>query len=120
HPGRIALDRAGLLGLDGPLAVDRLAEGVDDTPDERLSDRHLGDAPGTLDDVALLDGAVVAQQYRAHVVLLEVQDQPVDLAGELEELAGHRLLEAVDPGDPVPDLDDAAHFGEVGLRLEAL
>ena len=53
-------------------------------------------------------------------VRLEVQDQPVDPAGELEQLAGQRLLEAVDARDAVTDLDDASRLLEVDLGLVAL
>ena len=42
--GRLALDRAELVGLDRALAVDGLAERVDDAAEQRLADRHLDDA----------------------------------------------------------------------------
>ena len=37
---RQALDREKALGLDGALAVEGLAERIDDAADERRSDRH--------------------------------------------------------------------------------
>ena len=119
HPGRVALDRAELPGVDRALAVHRLPEGVHDAPHERLADRHLRDAVRALDDVALLDRPVLAEEHGAHLVPLEVEHHPHDVAGELEELARHRLLEPVDARDAVADLDDAADLLDVDRRLEA-
>src|ERR1051326_5734074 len=47
--------RARLVGLDLALAVERLAERVDDAPQQRLADRDLEQAVGALDGVALDD-----------------------------------------------------------------
>src|SRR5947208_2986375 len=86
---------------------------------EDLADRHLGDPVRALDDVAFLDELVVAEEHRADLVLLEVEDHPDDGAGELEQLTRHRLLEPVDAGDAVADLDDAPDLLQVDLRLVA-
>ena len=40
------LDDAAVVGVDRPLAVDRLAEGVDHAPDQGVADRHRGDLAG--------------------------------------------------------------------------
>ena len=53
--GGDALDRAGGLGADRPLVVERTAERVDDTTEQRGTDRDLDDATGRLDRVAFLD-----------------------------------------------------------------
>ena len=73
-----------------------------------------------IDRVAFLDEDVGAEQHGAHIVLFEVQHQPEDVAGELQQLAGHGALQAIDAGDAVAHLDDAAGFLEVDLRLVAL
>src|SRR2546429_4514270 len=49
--------------------------------------RSLGDAVGALDRIAFLDGAVVAEEHGADVVLFEVEDHADDVAGELQQLA---------------------------------
>src|SRR5262249_17970843 len=100
--GRLDLDLAVFLGLDGPLAVDRDAERVDHAADQRVADGHAHDLAGAPNLVALADGLVVAEEGDADVVLLEVQDHPHDVvaavAAKLEELAGHRARQAVDAG----------------------
>ncbi len=117
--GRVPLDRPELRGRDRPLAVDRKTERVDDAADQRLADRHLGDPVGALDRVAFLDRAVLAEKHGADLVLLEVEHHADDVAGELQQLAGHRLLEPVHARDAVADLDHATDLLEVDLRLEA-
>ena len=62
---------------------------------------------------------VVAEEDGADVVLLEVEHHADDVAGERQQLAGHRLLEPVDARDAVADLDDAADLLQVDLRLVA-
>jgi hypothetical protein len=39
---------------------------------------------------------------------------------QLEELEGDGVLESVDPGDAVTDLEDSADLGEVGLDVVVL
>src|SRR5690606_19912487 len=53
--GRLDLDAAGRLGVEGALAVDRLAEGVDDATEQLGADADLDDAAGPLDGGALLE-----------------------------------------------------------------
>src|SRR5262249_32932641 len=116
----VALDRARLLGRDRSFAVDGLAQGVDDPPDQGLPDGHLRDAAGALDDVALADQAIVTEEHGADVVLFEAQDHADDVVREVQQLPRHRLLEAVDAGDAVAHLDHPADLGEIHLGLEPL
>ena len=44
---------------------------------------------------------------------------PVSERGDLEHLAGHRLLEAIDAGDAVFDLEDGADLFDVELVRSA-
>ena len=118
-PGRETLDRVELGGVDRALAVDRLAERVHDAADQRLADRHRHDAAGALDLIAFLDLLVVAEEHGADVVLLEVERQADDVVRELEQLARHDPLEAVDAGDAVADGDDGADLGHLDTAADA-
>src|SRR5262245_26940897 len=117
---RLALDRPELLRGDRALAVDRAPEGVDHAAEHRRADGHLDDAPGALRRVAFLDAAVLAEDDAADRVLLEVQRLAVDAAGELDELGGHDVLEAVDARDAVADLQDDADALHLELGFELL
>src|SRR5260370_921846 len=112
---RVPLDRAELLRRDRALAVHGLAERVHHAAHQRLAAGDLGDAVGALDGVAFLDGAVLAEEDGPDVVLLEVEDHADNVPGELQQLAGHRLLEPVDACDAVPGLDDAADLLQADL-----
>ncbi len=99
--------------LERALAVDRLTERVHDAAEERLAHRDLDDAAGALDRVTLADGLVGAEDGDADVVLFEVQHHADDAARELDELARHRALEAVDASDAVADREDRAGLHHV-------
>src|SRR5262249_2723788 len=102
-----------LLRDDRPLAVDRLAERVDDTADQLGPDRDRNDAAGAFHRVAFLDLGVVAEEHGADALLFQVQRDAVNAVRELEHLAGHRLFDAVPARDAVADRHDRADFGDV-------
>ena len=62
---------------------------------------------------------VVAEDDRADRVLFEVEDLAHRAVLELQQLAGHRVAQAVDAGDAVADLDDGADLADPDLLLEA-
>ncbi len=62
----------------------------------------------------------LAEERGADVVLLEVERDAGHAVLELESLERDAVLEAVDPGDAVPYLEDAADLREVGLDVELL
>ena len=105
-------------------AVDRDADRVDDAAEQLLADRHLDDAAGARDDVALADRLELAEQRDADVVLLEVQHHAVDLlaagALELEQLAGHRAGQAVHARDAVAGRQHGAGLGDRDLLVVVL
>src|SRR4029450_3296671 len=82
--------------------------------------RHARDRAGALDRLAFLDVLPVAEQRRADVVLLEVEREAGDAVLELEHLRREAVLEPVDACDPVPELQDGADLGEVGLDVVLL
>src|SRR5690606_26962915 len=114
------LDAAAVTGLDRPLAVDGLTEGVHHAADDRLTHRHLGDAPGAAHDVAFPHARRVAEDGHADVVLLEVQDEPVHATRELDELSGEGRLEPVDARDAVTRAEHRAGLADEGGAVEVL
>ncbi len=109
-----------LPGLDGALAVDGLAKRTDDAAGHPLAHRHLRDPTGPLDQVPLFDRHNFSQENGPDVILLQIEDHAGDIVGELQQLTRHHLLQAVDPGDPITDLDHGPDLGDLHGRLVPL
>ena len=73
--GGLELERTALGRVDLALAVDRVAERVDDAAEEALADGDVEELAGPLDRVALDDLLPVAEEHGADVVGLEVERQ---------------------------------------------
>ena len=120
--GGLELDGAGAFGFDFTLAVDRHAERVHDAAEKTLAGRNLHDAARGTDLVILLDCGDVTEKNGADFVLFEVLSQAVYGltvgSNELEKLASHRVLQTVDAGDAVADLDDGADFAGINAHFK--
>src|SRR5690606_40379590 len=66
--------------------------------EEARTNRGVHDGAGTLDDVAFLDGTVIAEDHDTDIVGFEVERHALDAARELDELTGLHLVEAVNAG----------------------
>src|SRR5690606_36341695 len=71
--GSLDVDAATFLGLDRALAVDGIAESVDNTAQQFRTDRNVDDRAGTLDDVAFLDVAVGTEDNDTDIIAFKVQ-----------------------------------------------
>ncbi len=112
-PGAFTSTRRRSVGVDRALAVDRVAERVDDAAEQALADRNVDDRAGALDGRAFLDLGVRAEDHDADVVGLEVERHALDAVVELDHLAGLDVVEAVDAGDAVADRQHGADFGDL-------
>ena len=119
-PGAWISMRRGCDADELALAVDRLAEGVDDAAEHAVADGHREDAAGRLDGLALLDLVDVAEHDGADRVLVEVEGEADGAVLELEQLVHGGVGQARDAGDAVADLGDAADGAGLERRREAL
>ena len=104
----------------GTEPVERVAERIDDAAEQARPDRHAHDLAAAADRLALLHVLPFAEERDSDVVLLEVERDAGHAVLELEPLERDAILEAVDAGDAVTDLEDGADLGEVGLDVELL
>src|SRR6185369_13105211 len=111
--GRQTLDGVELLGLDGTLAVNRLAERVDHAAHHGFAHRNRHDAAGAANLVAFLDASELAQQHRADLIFFQVERDTGNAALEFDQLAGHDVLQAVNAGDTIAHRDHRAGFRDV-------
>src|SRR6266581_2880047 len=118
--GRLDVDAHPLVGLDRALAVDRIAERIDDPAEQALADGSIDDGAGALDGLAFLDLAVGAENHDADVVGLEVQRHAAGAVLELDHFAGLDVVEAVDAGNAVSDGQHLSDFGNLSLLAEIL
>ena len=121
-PGRDLLDRVRRVAGNRPLAVERLAERVHDTPEQALADRDLQQLARPLHLVAFLELRVVAEDDDADFGFVEGQGEAGDAVPEIDHLVQHHVREPFDLGDAVADLADRPHalFREGGLRARDL
>ena len=117
-PGALTSTRARVTSVERALAVDRVAERVDDPAEQAAADRHVDDRAGALDRVALADAAVVAEDHDADIVGFEVEGHALHAVRELDHLAGLDLVEPVDAGDAVADRQHLADLGDIRLAAE--
>ena len=75
---------------------------------------------GALDDVALFNVGVFAEDGASHVILFQIEGDAVDFARELEKFHGHALFHPVDPGDAVTHGEDRAGLGHFHLLFVIL
>ena len=112
------LDLTALRGLDGSLVIDGLAQRVDNTSQHGITNRHLNDAAGGLNQVSFTDGAAVTQKNTSYIVLLQVHDHTVYLSGEEKQLTLHGIIQSMDTGDTVCHLDHGS--GLCGFQLHLI
>lgn len=82
NAGGLLLGTTLLSGLDGTLAVDGVAEGVNDTAEESLSNGDVDNLAGTLDGLTLTDESVGTEKHDTDLAGLEVHAHALDTRGE--------------------------------------
>ncbi len=117
YAGCQPLDGQTLRGGNGALIVNGLAERIYDAADERFTHGDAENLPGTLDLVAFANLGVLAHQHGADLVFFEVHGESRDAVGELDEFAGHNLVETMQAGDAVTQRDNRAHLVDADLRV---
>jgi hypothetical protein len=110
HAGGHELDGAVLGAGHRALAVERVAQRIDDAADHCRPDGHRQQLAQRLDLVAFLNRQVVAENRHANAVFLQVERHADGPVGELDHLAGHHVRQAVDAGDSIAHLQHRAHF----------
>ena len=112
---RLAFDLPRMRRGDIALPVDGATQCIHNTSDQLGTNRNLQHSARATHLVALLELEVVAEDDGADVVLFEIEREGGDglarFAGvDLEHLAGHGLLEAVNASNSVFHFEDGANF----------
>jgi hypothetical protein len=118
NAGSLELSTASLLGGDGTLAVNGVAESVDDTAEHLRADGDIHNLAGTLDSLTLLDETIGTEKHNTDLAGLEVHAHALDARGELDKLLSLDVGHAVHTGDTITDGKDTASLSETGLLLD--
>ena len=117
---RFDVHASALFRIDRPLAVDRVAERVDDAAEQSLANRSVDDSARAFDGLPFLDLTVLAEDHDADVVDLEVERHSAHAVLEFHHLAGLNIIEAIDASDAVTDGENLADLRDLGLLAEVL
>jgi len=112
---RLQLNSGTLGGVNGTLTIDRVTEGINDAAEKFVTDGHIDDRAGPLDDIAFLDLSIVTENDNTDVVSLQVESHTLGARLELNHLTGLDLGETEDSGDTVTNGDDRTELLEVVL-----
>ena len=114
------LHTAGLHIGERTLAVDRLAERVDDTAQQAVADGHGQDVAGGDHGLAFLDAFDVAEDHGADRILVEVEGETDETVLEAEHLVDRRVGQARHARNAVADLEHPTDGGLLDRGGEAL
>ena len=112
-------DNVKFLGFNRPLAVNRLAERVDNAADQLAADRNRKNAAGGLHRVAFGNTFVVAENNGADGIAFEVQSEAINLTRELQHFALHHVAQAVNTSNAVGQRDHGALCAKISGNAEA-
>ena len=115
---RLDFDALALGIFDRALAIDRVAEAVDDAAQQTLADGNVDDGAGTLDGVAFLDLGIRAEDHDADIVGFEVECHALNAIGELDHFARLDVVEAMDAGDAVTHGQNGTDFADLRFGAE--
>ena len=110
--------------LDWALAVNRLAECINNTADHTLTGRNFENAASGTTLVIFFDCSDVTQEYGADLFFLKVLSQTINdlatLAGELQEFALHSTLKAIDTSNTVANLYNRTDFARFNAGIKGI
>ena len=114
---RRVFNRPRFRGLYSALAVYRLSQGIDYTPQYIFTYRNFNYFACRSYYIAFFYLPVGAHYYAAHIVFFKIHRHPVCFSREFEKLARHAVVETVDSGDAVSYLYNSSEIGDLCLVL---
>ena len=100
------------------LAIDRVAQAINNAAQQALAHRHVDDGAGALDGVAFLDGAVRTEDHDTNVIGFQVQGHALDAAREFDHFTGLHIVQTMHAGDTVANAEHLADFRNLRFGAE--
>ena len=105
-------------GFDRPLAVQRIAERVNNATQKPLADRHAHNITGPFNRIAFANITVGTENHDTDIVFFQIERHAANAAGKLHHFTRLHIVEAVNPGNAVTDRQNLADFRHFGSLVE--
>jgi len=102
-----------LLGVDWPVTVDGVSQGIEYSTQHFLSDGDVDNGSRSGDGVTLLDLSVITEDDHTHVVGFQIEGHTSNSRPELDHLSGLDLVQSHHSGDTVSNTDDSTEFLDI-------
>merc|ERR1719209_522995 len=103
-----------LAGSKGTLAINRVAQGINNPAETLHANGNVDNGTGPLHDIALLDELVVTEDDNTNVVRLQVEGHALQARAEFHHLLSLDVLQTIDTGNTVSNGEDTASLLKVG------
>ena len=107
-----------LFSVQRALAVDRVAQTVNNAAQKLVANRNVHDGLGALDRVAFFDRPVITEDDNTNVVNFQVQRHAANSTREFDHFTGLDCVQTVNAGDTVADAQHATDLGYFGVLAE--
>jgi hypothetical protein len=104
--------------VDGALAINGVAESIDDTAEKLRADGDIDNLSGTLDNLTLLDETVGTEKHNTDLAGFEIHAHSLDARGELNQLLSLDIGHTMDTSDTVTDGKDTSSLGKARFLLD--
>ncbi len=115
HIGCLRLENTAAFALDLAKAVDGVAQRVDDTAQEPVTDRHRKHFAGAADFLPLFDADEIAEDNHADFAGVQIERQAKGAVLEGQQLVSHATRQPRHMRNAVTSGGDVAHF--LGRRV---
>jgi hypothetical protein len=113
------LGTASLGGLNGALAINGVAKGIDDTTKGGLADWNVDNLACTLDGFSFSDETIGTEKHNTDLTSFQVHAHALDAGSEFDQLLGLDIGHAMDTGDTVTDGQNAPSLSKTCLLLNS-
>jgi hypothetical protein len=98
-------------------SVQRPADGIDDATEQLLTDGRIQDATGTFDAGSRLQVLALVKQNTTDFVPIQVEREPMLVAGETQQLVRLNMWQPDNVGDAAADFHNSACFAGADFRF---
>ena len=107
-------------GFDWALAVQRVAQTINNATQQLWANWNVNDGVGALNSVTFFNVTVGTKDNNTYVVAFQVQRHPHDTTREFDHLTRLNIVQTINAGDTVTDGKHTANLGNFGFLTKVL